>query len=46
MIVEGFFEPLIAELQDEPLEELVREQGRRQARGRRARTSRRYATSR
>ncbi len=24
MIVEGFFEPLLAELQDEPLEELVR----------------------
>jgi hypothetical protein len=24
VIVEGFFEPLIAELQDEPLEQLVR----------------------
>jgi Fe-S cluster assembly scaffold protein SufB len=24
VIVEGFFEPLVAELQDEPLEELVR----------------------
>ena len=34
VIVEGFFEPLIAELQDEPLEELVRAQGRRQAGGR------------
>ena len=26
MIVEGFFEPLIAELADEPLQELVRGQ--------------------
>ena len=46
VIVEGFFEPLIAELADEPLEAADAREDRARSSPRRARTSRRYATSR